>query len=406
MILDYEALVAQYTEGLHNQLRSFSTGHAFLETWVPDESVTRSLFGIFEAADVARLSGRLDVRLSPALAAQVDQSWLSRETGSFGDLEVEARADGTWFRFTFGKGDPASARFGNFHQAGQGKGGAQAERGRTSDSRLPSLEERFAANRTREPSDAHPAYREKLLQAAVKPLREGDLPLGVGKHRVEARRDGVALSLALDARTVIVAARHRGARGLNRAVLDGFCLVIEGLPVQEASDHGVIRLERALRSPTASAPVSGILTPENAEAAFATPTWLMREAYRSWLGLSGQAPRRNFWTDPLPSAWIQAPFEERARRVSETLTAALEQAGLPREAVAVREIQRDTRVVLSLSGREAERAVAPALLRLERALRDRLGVPLELFLVEREDSNKPREQNVKEKTERPVTSAP
>lgn len=402
MILDYDELIAYYNNSLHSQLRSFSTGHAFLETWVPDEDASRSLFGIFEAADVAGLSGELTVRLSPKTAALLDKNWLESQTSAFGDLAVESRPDGVSLRFTFGKGDAPVARFGAFRQSGQGKGGAQATRAANSRDGEVDLEARLQASLGREVENVHPLYLAKVRAASLAIDHEGELPPQTGKHRLETILSGLKLSLALDARTVIVAARHAGATGLNQALLDRFCASIEGLSLQEASEHGIIRLERELRSEGSAAPVPGILTPESGEPAFATPTRLIREIFKAWAQRSGQAPRRNFWTDPLPLAWLEADASTRLERARAAIDEALSRLQVPAGMIRLREIQRDTRVVVEFEGRDAEKKAGPLLLRLERMMRESLRVPLELFLAEREDTNKPREQNVKDKTDRVI----
>src|SRR5947207_8979963 len=49
-ILDYADLVARYQTGLIENLRSFGFQTEYLDLWVPDEDLSRSLLNLFDAA--------------------------------------------------------------------------------------------------------------------------------------------------------------------------------------------------------------------------------------------------------------------------------------------------------------------------------------------------------------------
>ena len=52
-VLDYETLVEEYNNGLTTVLRGFRGGTNFLEMWVPDEDVAKSVVNLAEAAEAA-----------------------------------------------------------------------------------------------------------------------------------------------------------------------------------------------------------------------------------------------------------------------------------------------------------------------------------------------------------------
>ncbi len=232
-----------------------------------------------------------------------------------------------------------------------------------------------------------PAYRAAV--AARRIAHEGRLDQADGLVLVAAA-DAHGATLMLRVRPadhVIEAAAHHGAaEPAARAICDALCAEIEGLPIQEASDHGAIRLEFVLRD-KAAIPVPGVVTPGGADPAFRNAeAWLRRAmaAYREQTGYD--AIDNDFDAGPA-AAWRALPRRARIDRVMSACAEVCQAAGWPEDAVAVADIEYDVRVVVELRGPLASGDRQAQLMHLERAIKDRVDARLELYLAELSDAN-------------------
>jgi hypothetical protein len=178
---------------------------------------------------------------------------------------------------------------------------------------------------------------------------------------------------------MVTAALHEST-GVYRPLLDRFASLLLRRPLQEGSEHGVIRLERALRDPRGLPPVKGVVTPENSDSLFLVPLTLIRE-----LAAGGG---RNTWRDPLPEPWASLPAAEKERKAAEALALCLRDLGLPDPGIELIEVKNDRRFVLAYPSSPANKYWHYHLIGLERALRSRLGFVLELQLEDIADRNK------------------
>ena len=89
------------------------------------------------------------------------------------------------------------------------------------------------------------------------------------------------MALVVGERHIIAKARYTGScTSIERRLLERLCPILEGKPIIEASDHSVIDLEINLRDHSLSAPVPGVIMPENTDSMFALPIQLVRDLLR------------------------------------------------------------------------------------------------------------------------------
>lgn len=88
MTFDYDELVKNYWDGLFSRLRNFTGGPAFLETWVHDEDHTRSILGLFEAAEASGQT-QITLRVGPTTAPLLKISEIRQELSSLGIVKIE-----------------------------------------------------------------------------------------------------------------------------------------------------------------------------------------------------------------------------------------------------------------------------------------------------------------------------
>jgi hypothetical protein len=235
-------------------------------------------------------------------------------------------------------------------------------------------------------------FRPALARALECVEREGDLPSIDDKARLYAAREsGVSLTVAVssgDGPARVVAARHRGAAHTwLRATFDSFCRLIEGLPLQEAADHGAIQLIDRLRDPQQPAPVPGILTPRNSGAMFAVVERLIRVIYAQHLVQAGEKPAPNHWNPRLPAGWAHMRKQDQIDLLKPVVTVQLQDEGLAFDDVWINDIQRGLRVTMSFGPGVPAPRKPELLMRIERRMRLETGARLEVYAEEMRDRN-------------------
>lgn len=371
-ILDYADLVARYETGLVDNLRSFGFQTEYLDLWVPDADLSRSLLNLFNAAAEVGQSS-LTVRIPAGALGTLQAAGFPAQAAKHGELSIEEQLGGG-----------AVLRITNLHVVTLGAvvpptAGPVV---RTSDSGATG-------------ADLATSTDEALLQPATLPepyaagLRAADkaapAPSGhSGLISARAEIDGLIAEVSIDPQDhVIHGFTVTGAHGPDMtdlmAVLARICL---GLPVFEAADHGAIRLEHLLRG-DAPRPRPGIIIPETINLAFRLVSALLRAILADYRVKTGFSDRTNTFDVTPGPRWMTA--DEDGRRAQ--LTEAFIKAGFQPEDVGIVAIEYDVRVVISL-GEALAKDPARSLAALERQMKRSVDGRLELFLSEVKDSNK------------------
>jgi hypothetical protein len=340
--LNYEATVADYWNRLTNVLRGFTASDdlRFLDTWVPHEEPSENILGILEAAAEGKVCC-LELELSHETASRLKLNELEAKVKPFGRLEVERKSDRVVL----------TTRFGG-----------------------PLL-------------DVHPTYRTKLQRFVGRTIHEGQLGPG-GGITVSAKSNGVVLSARLDpSNHRILEARHSGCQSeTHRALMEALCEQIEGLPIQECSDHAGIRLEHRLRDPQVPRPSQGIVLAETVDAAFRIVVELTRcllERYREEANYNETA---NTYVPRPSQEWLGLSNVEKCNRVSAFLSEELKMSG-----VSALRIDGDRIVVLQFAVSEDGKLRGDLIRRIERELKERLELTLQVHLEPKIDQNKIRQ---------------
>lgn len=368
--IDYDAVAADYREGLLNRLRGFQGGQGFLEAWVDQEDPVEALFSLFDVARGHGLPG-LVVRVGAVRAAAIDRSRLAAALAALGEVTV-VEDDGVSVLTRFGA--PAVPA-GRVQRAASTV--ARIDHGAPSATGSPEL----AVSWTIGASHAAAAT------ARARDVRhEGPLvgEATVGAIRCASTMLGVTLDVDVDAASGrVLVARFRGAPGdAVRGLLEALCAQAEAAPLRELVDHGVLRVEHALR---AEKPVSGIVLPDNAGPAFAAAQRLVRGLLETD-GLSLEDENR---FDPgVGRAWSSLPAEAQREAIAHALEGLLAERGLPERSVACCRVVDGERVVLvfedSVSAGERPRL----LMRLEEALQRAVDPGLYVLTEEKKDANR------------------
>lgn len=369
-VLDYERLFADYTTGLVDRLRGFGPAAECLALWVPDEDPATSLRNLWDAAAAAG-ERELALWIGPATAAALDEDSVLATAARFG-VATLTRGRAGWLVEV---------------QELRTAAPVAIERTNVARPRAATTVDTRASSRP----TAAAIYGAAIAHAAGSPLHEGELPTDPGLERIEVEQQGVALALSIEPATHCIRhATFRNAATGHRGLMERFCTLLEGVPLLDAADHAVQRLEFALRDHWSHRPVAGIVTPRAADPCFELPLALIRRALADYRTRTGYAERTSTY-DPGPSAaWKSlGTAEQRAavRTVLERFSA--ERGGAPDD-VELLSIEFDVRLVLRVDEHMTARGGAGVVLDIERALRDAIDPRLEVVLEEYRDRNRKR----------------
>lgn len=385
--ISYEDLVETYHRNLTAVLRGFRSlvQYEFLDTWVPDDDPVRSILNLAEAAAEADVPA-VAVQVGRKTLATLDVARLTAELSAIAQTSLRQTEDGL----------EVSIRF---DAAGSGVnsqiGAALPERA-TLDRAEPQARSSCAATAKHESgrssagpiTEIHPTYRSKLERFLDRREHHRVLEPPQGQILARATEAGATLMAVIDPGThAIRAASYQSAPSeVHRGLLEGLCEISVGLPIQEASEHAVIKLENRLRDHAQTAAVPGIVSQENPDGAFAFPLALVRGLYADYRRQTGYEESRNFYDEPCTPAWESLSLSERMARLQKGLAA--HPAG---EGIEVVRVEGHQRVVLRVQTPSERDSIPERLRALERHLKATVEPKVYVELEPKKDLNKLRD---------------
>jgi hypothetical protein len=166
-------------------------------------------------------------------------------------------------------------------------------------------------------------------------------------------------------------------------LLEAACRLLEGVPLVEASDHVVIRLEALLRDETSPPPVRGAILPRNAGESFVAVQRLVRDLVARYRSETGFSDVDNMFDEPVADSWLRSTNERR-------LEAARAALGLVADAgdLEIARLEGLRRLVVQFGDDLKDPAEQQSLLvKAEHHLRKALHTPLQLVLEVKADKN-------------------
>ena len=345
-ILDYEKLVEAYSSNLDVTLRGFRPAEEMLDTWVPDEDPVRSLTNLVEAAQLCG-SDSVSFRVGTKTLNGHSPESLQEKLASLGDVNVSKEDDTVVFKVS-------------------------------------RLQETASFRSVR------PIYQQKLRVRAAKLSFKRALKVEGNQIPLRAVEDQTSLAWAVqtDRHIITDAVFDTPAAGPLAAALDSLCGILVGLPVHEAREHAIIKLEYSLREHHQSHPISGIVLPHNADPIFRLPSRLVNRLFEDYKGSTKYQPTGNFY-DPGPKpAWAALTPAEREQRVTAAITSHGAPLGLHNGEVKVVECKFPYAVTIRFDDELAIATKRKIAFDLERLVREQCDPRLEVFCEEKKDLSK------------------
>jgi NifU-like protein involved in Fe-S cluster formation len=287
--INYEDLVREYNLSLNSVLRGFRPKYDFLELWVPDANHLRSVKNLVESA-LDQNHKTFSLYFSPAILKEIEWDKLVQELEKICKVEQKSEGGGKMLHLNPVKGAVKSSA-----------------------------------------DEIDPLYREKILETYQSLAHQGSILEDGDNLLIRSNKEGISLFGAINTKDhTIHRARFSGTnKTVESALLEGLCAIIEGLPIQEAFDHGVLKLEYRLRDPKQKRPVAGIINVFNYPPMFELPLYLMRELYATYIKKTGYKPGDNFYVAPVGAEWKSKSEAEKAASIAHVFESLLQIPGRP-----------------------------------------------------------------------------
>lgn len=200
--------------------------------------------------------------------------------------------------------------------------------------------------------------------------------------------DGCKLRVCVDTsiNTIKIATTKCGNNFYKQGIMNAFCELIVGMPILEARDHGVLRLENMLRENIVH-PIKGIIMPGNSCELFEIPTNLIRAIYNQYMEDQNYHPLVNAYRPKEIDVWKSLDIKEREKIVFEKIKNFCIENKINEYDV---KLIADMRVEFATS-HDTYSTLAKLLFDMETTIGKELGFSLEIMFAEKKDINKKRQ---------------
>jgi len=231
------------------------------------------------------------------------------------------------------------------------------------------------------------------IQKNIGKICEAKSP-GKDESVISVSSQGITLKLHVNIQThnIIHAYYEGNTNELMRGILNLFCSSIIDLPIIEASHHGTLKLEYALRK-VGSSPVGGIITPNNTLEQFIVVQKLIRDAFKQYQANVLNAPCKNAYIPVSAKVWAQLSDDVKTKKLTQLLDQYFADIHESEYDYALSVIG-PMRIEFVLYNQKMENAGC-FLLNLEKYIQRYTQAPVEVMYTERTDKNRVRQKSRK-----------
>ncbi len=205
----------------------------------------------------------------------------------------------------------------------------------------------------------------------------------------------ITLKLEVDTKSHMITSVSYNESNIDdimKGILNAFCSVIINLPIIEASNHGVLRLEYLLRD-ASKKPIDGIITPNNTLKEFLILQDLIRDCFKQYKQKIKNAPTGNAYIVASVKEWVKLSDNIKKEKLNELIDSYFKDINQNDCDYSISVIK-PMRVEF-LVYNESLKNVGHFLLELEKYIQKVLKVPIEVMYTEKIDNNRVRQKSRK-----------
>ncbi len=388
--LNFDELTTSYETGLVDKLRHFGMEAELLDTWVPDFDPVKSFLNLVDSAQQAKLEGELEIRVANST---LDDQALDRIKADLqGRLSVE------YVKET----DSAVLLVSGFGNLATDTTIPLYIRKSEVTPNVKSQSQELTSCSSLQKTPLATVHDVVKAGSPVNSIYDLPVPQNSNRYRVREKAAGlvkVSTSYTEIELEVLVDPDKHLVENMSftgnlpdnlRGLADRFCELVQYYPFQEVSDHGVLRLEYALRGNVDSRPVSGIVLATTVDHRFKIINTLVREAFLKYCEIADFSPGHNDFEVPPNRRWVALSNVERQQHLQTTLDECLYEMGIGKNQIEVLKIDYIIRVLVRFKDKllNPELDKQAVIMRLEQYICEKLEPRLELLLEPVQDLSK------------------
>ena len=172
----------------------------------------------------------------------------------------------------------------------------------------------------------------------------------------------------------------------KNGLMTAFLSIITGLPILEAQDHSVLRLESMLRNKNKEHTIQGLLMPTNTCELFDAPLFLIRNLYSKYCKDNSYNPFVNTYQVTEISEWIKTNLEDRELLLNQKISEFCNKNNILEYEF---KLIGDTRIEF-FADKDLYPSLASLLFNMEIYLCEEFRFSLEVMFVSKKDANRKR----------------
>ena len=171
-------------------------------------------------------------------------------------------------------------------------------------------------------------------------------------------------------------------------IIDILCEILINFPLQEAAEHGTIRLEYVLRSMSKQKRKMGIFLPCNAGGLLNLLDYELRNIYKKFKLQKNEKDEINKYYPQVNENWIKKSFEEQKKIIENIFqNEVYRQFNINSEDIILKRVIGGNRLEFELSNRLTGDFEDSNLFKIEDILKNKIDNSIELLSIEEKDSN-------------------
>lgn len=171
-------------------------------------------------------------------------------------------------------------------------------------------------------------------------------------------------------------------------IIDIFCNILNNVPLQEAAEHGTIRLEYILRGLSKEKREMGIFLPNNAGGLLNLLDHELRELYKKFKLQKNNDDQINKYYPETDPTWIEKNFQDQKKIVDRIFEVEVyRQFNISKEDIILKRVIGGNRLEFELSNRLTGDFEDNNLFKIEDILKNKIDNTIELLSIEEKDSN-------------------
>jgi len=178
----------------------------------------------------------------------------------------------------------------------------------------------------------------------------------------------------------------------NIFLIEKFCKIIKKLPLQEAYEHGVIKLEYSLRPKSIYKKIQGIIPAYVLKNEFIICKKLINSIWKKYL-IDNPNVNKNLYNLNPKKSWLKLDQSDKIKKINKSIQA-FEKIIKIQNLIKFEKLNYHTKLTVGFNNKSKRYDKSTILLELEKFIRDKIDKRIEVFYKEVKDINKLRLSNL------------